>query len=126
MHYFSRVYFSRYFYSALRSRRLLRYRIEAQPVNVFFSDAYYSKKIFSLKSQNSHLISISTQRSQNYAIFLAFKLGEVGFDFSWAKYFDQNNFLSKFLSSYIKLRIKICFDLTFRNFFTAFKHKIKK
>jgi hypothetical protein len=104
---FSRIYFSRYFYSTFKSRLKGRIKISDNYQIFFYSDAYHfnsvkTNKIFSEKSSNNFQFSSIPARS--FFLNFNFFFGNNNYDFSWFSFCQKNDFFTKLLTFFFKIK----------------------
>ena len=121
----SRIYFSRYFYSALRPP--IKYvRFTSNFDFYFYSDPYYLNQKLN-KYKRMQKISITEfqtfdiyRRSRNYFIPLKFFCDDqVCYDFSWHQH-SKTNVLFKFFSIFLRFRISPIFSVNFFKIYNSY------
>jgi hypothetical protein len=128
--YFSRIYFSRYFYSTFKSRLKGRIKISDKHSFYFYSDAYHfnsvrASKIFSEKSANNFQFSLMPARS--FFLSFNFLFENNNYDFSWFSFCQKKDFFIKLVIYFFKIKFNTSFFLSpvklYKNFY-FFKRKI--
>jgi hypothetical protein len=123
--YFSRIYFSRYFYSSFKSTLKARIKITRKDDLYFYSDPYYfniKKKNFSIKNFDS--VYNASARSYYFPLYFSLPLSSNKYDLAWQKITVDSDYFIKFFSLIIRLKlfnfsainfIKIYFNFFFRS-----------
>jgi hypothetical protein len=104
---FSRIYFSRYFYSTFKSRLKSRIKISDKYPVYFYSDAYHfnsvtATKVFSEKPSSN--FQFSTTPARSFYLNFNFFFGNNNYDFSWLLFCQKKDFFIKILIFFFKLK----------------------
>lgn len=128
--YFSRIYFSRYFYSTFKSSIKSRIKISSSNINYFYSDPYYRKSKFF--SQPDFKTSISafnySAPARSFSLNFAFALDKNFYDFSWFFFKEKKNFFFKLFKLFLSFKILSISNFLFflRIYQLVYKHSNKK
>ena len=125
--YFSRIYFSRYFYSSFKSTLKTRIKITIVAQDYFYSDPYHCNKVIkNLPFKSSPFSTTSPVRS--YFFPINFRLQESGhlYDLAWDSFSKNLNWRNKFFSLFIKLKLVNFFSFNFTKIYFNLIFKIFK
>jgi hypothetical protein len=121
---FSRIYFSRYFYSTFKSRLKGRIKISDSYPVYFYSDAYHfnsvkATTIFSEKFSNNFQFSSIPNRS--FFLNFNFFFGNNSYDFSWFSFSQKKDFFEKLVIFFLKIKFNTSHFLSavklYKNFY---------
>ena len=108
---FTRIYFSRYFFSAYRSSLSKYSKISPFYKNAprdiyFFSDPYVFNR-FNRSSTPKPLIFTGLSQAQSFFFNFKFAISSNFYDYSWQPYKNDEEFFKKFLIIFIRIKLKL-------------------
>ena len=129
--YFSRIYFSRYFYSSFKSTLKARIKITRKNDEIYFySDPYYfnyKQKGFSTRDFVATPInSLAPTRSYYFPLYFTFPHLSGRYDLGWQNVIGDSAYFIKFFSLFLKMKFFSLSSVSFTKIYFNFFLKSKK
>ena len=125
--YFSRIYFSRYFYSSFKINLKTRIKITREAEHLYFySDPYYFNKSFK-KSFFAESAITNSAPFRSYFFPVYFQVGQLGnkHDLAWRFFMPDVKWFTKLLSLFIRFRLNSLHFNFIGLYFHIFLQKLK-